>query len=80
MGRIGTMELVVILAIVLIVFGPKKLPELARGMGEAVREFKKGQKDFDNTINEPVITENNNGEKVTETKNVTVVEEKKDRE
>ncbi len=75
MGRIGTFELLVILAVILLVFGPKKLPELARGMGEAIKEFKKGQKEFDNTINEPVITETKENDKVVETKTVTVVEE-----
>lgn len=54
MGRIGIMELLVILVIVLVLFGPKKLPELARGMGEAVREFKKGQEELDKTINQTV--------------------------
>lgn len=54
MGRFGIMELLVILVIVLVLFGPKKLPELARGMGEAVREFKKGQEELDKTINQTV--------------------------
>jgi len=39
---IGITELVVILAIVLLMFGSKKLPELADGMGKAIRNFKKG--------------------------------------
>lgn len=56
MGKLGLGELLVVLAIVLIVFGPKKLPELAKGMGEAVREFRKGQKDLDDSLNEPVIS------------------------
>lgn len=54
MGRFGIMELLVILVIVLVLFGPKKLPELARGMGEAVKEFKKGQEELDKTINQTV--------------------------
>jgi sec-independent protein translocase protein TatA len=40
MGRIGLPELFVILAIALLIFGPKKLPDLARGLGQAVRGFK----------------------------------------
>ena len=40
MGRIGLPELLVILAIVVLVFGTKKLPDLARGMGQAIRGFK----------------------------------------
>jgi sec-independent protein translocase protein TatA len=39
-GNIGPMELVVVLAIALIVLGPKKLPEAARSAGRGLREFK----------------------------------------
>ena len=42
MGRIGMGELLLILGIVLIVFGPSKLPALAKSMGQAVAEFRKG--------------------------------------
>lgn len=40
MGRLGAMELVVILIIALVVFGPSKLPELGRSVGQALNEFK----------------------------------------
>ncbi|MBF0479956.1 MAG: twin-arginine translocase TatA/TatE family subunit [Candidatus Omnitrophica bacterium] len=40
MGRIGFGELVVILLVVLLFFGPQKLPELARALGKAIQEFK----------------------------------------
>jgi len=40
--RVGITELLVILAIVLLMFGSKKLPELADGMGKAIRNFKRG--------------------------------------
>lgn len=40
--RVGIPELVILLAIVLLLFGSKKLPELADGMGKAIRNFKKG--------------------------------------
>lgn len=72
MGRFGTTELLMILAVVLLLFGPKKLPELAKGMGEAVREFKKGQKDLDDTINGPVITEDQKSDTTRVSKNVEV--------
>ena len=39
-GNIGPLELVVVLAIALIVLGPKKLPEAARSVGRGIREFK----------------------------------------
>jgi len=37
-------ELIIILLIILLLFGPRKLPELARGLGEAVREFRRAAK------------------------------------
>ncbi len=40
-GRIGPMELILILAIALVIFGPKKLPEIGKAIGNAIREFKK---------------------------------------
>lgn len=38
---IGTTELIIIAIVLLVLFGGKKLPELGRGIGEAIREFKK---------------------------------------
>ena len=40
MGSIGVPEMLVILAIALLIFGPNKLPDLARGLGQAIRGFK----------------------------------------
>jgi sec-independent protein translocase protein TatA len=44
-GRIGWMELIIILAIVILIFGPKKLGELGKGLGEGIRGFKSSMKD-----------------------------------
>ncbi len=44
---LGGMELVVILLIILLLFGGSKLPQLAKGLGESVREFKKASRDDD---------------------------------
>jgi sec-independent protein translocase protein TatA len=41
-SMIGTGELILILVIILILFGPKKLPELARAVGQSVKEYKEG--------------------------------------
>ncbi len=44
MGRIGLPELLVILAIVIIIFGANRLPEIGRGIGSAIRNFKDATK------------------------------------
>ncbi len=43
---IGISELIVILIVVLILFGPGKLPEVGKALGQAIREFKRAQRDF----------------------------------
>ncbi len=43
----------ILLVIVLILFGAKKLPELARGMGQAIREFNKAKDEFEREITKP---------------------------
>ncbi len=47
-------DLIIILLIVLLLFGAKKLPELARGMGQAVREFTSAKDEFEREISKPV--------------------------
>ena len=44
-GMLGGWELVLILAVVLILFGARKLPELAKGLGQGIKEFKKAATD-----------------------------------
>ena len=46
-GLFQPMHLLVILGIALLVFGPKKLPELGKGLGEGIRGFKKAMSDSD---------------------------------
>ena len=50
MFGIGMPEMLVILALALIVIGPKKLPDLAKSLGRAMREFKKATSEFKETI------------------------------
>jgi len=45
MGRIGVTEILVILAIVLLLFGGRKIPELMKGLGSGIKEFKNAAKD-----------------------------------
>jgi sec-independent protein translocase protein TatA len=47
-GLFQPMHLLVIFGIALLVFGPKKLPELGKGIGEGIRGFKSAMKDKDN--------------------------------
>jgi sec-independent protein translocase protein TatA len=47
LGGMGTSELVVIVLIVLLLFGGKKIPELARGLGKGIKEFKDASKGAD---------------------------------
>jgi TatA/E family protein of Tat protein translocase len=55
MFGIGTQELIIILVIVLLVFGSKKLPELAQGLGKGIKEFRKATTDIQDEldINKP---------------------------
>jgi sec-independent protein translocase protein TatA len=46
---VGPVELLIVLAVVLLLFGSKKLPELAKGMGQAAKEFRSGMHDEDDT-------------------------------
>ena len=49
-GNLGAGEIILILLVVLILFGAKKIPELARGIGKGMSEFKKGIKDVEDEI------------------------------
>ena len=50
-GIIGGWEIVLILAVVLILFGAKKLPELAKGLGTGIKEFKKATREVTEELN-----------------------------
>jgi sec-independent protein translocase protein TatA len=47
---IGMWETVALLAVVLLLFGAKKLPELARGLGQGIKEFKNGSRETNNEV------------------------------
>ncbi len=49
-GKIGVWEIVLILAVALIIFGPAKLPELGRSIGNGLKEFKKASRDLKESI------------------------------
>lgn len=41
-GPLGTWEILIILFVILVIFGPSRLPQLARGIGQSIREFRNG--------------------------------------
>lgn len=49
-GNLGAGEIILILLVILLLFGAKKIPELARGIGKGMSEFKKGLKDVEDEI------------------------------
>lgn len=52
-GSIGFQELMIVLVLALLVFGPKKLPEIGRSLGKTLREFKKAGEDVTRSLEEP---------------------------
>jgi len=62
-GLFRPMHLLLILFIVLIIFGPGKLPEIGAGLGKSIRSFKKAMSDQDDTKDEPKAIEQKNEKK-----------------
>lgn len=50
LGRIGTTELLLIFGLVLIVFGPRKLPEIGKSLGKGLKEFKLAAKEIKESV------------------------------
>ena len=50
LAMLGPSELWIIMGVLLLLFGAKKLPELARGMGKSMGEFKKAREDFEDEV------------------------------
>lgn len=57
LGSIGGTELIVILVIALLIFGPKKLPELGRSIGKGLSEFKRASNDLKRSLEDELTVE-----------------------
>lgn len=68
MGSIGLPELIVIFVIILLLFGAKRLPQIARSIGKSLREFKSGMKSQMKDTEEEEEREEEREEKVTAAK------------
>ncbi|MCI9606845.1 MAG: twin-arginine translocase TatA/TatE family subunit [Muribaculaceae bacterium] len=51
--NLGTGEIIIIVFVILLLFGGRKIPELMRGLGKGVKSFKDGMNDISNEINKP---------------------------
>lgn len=56
-GSIGMPELIVIMLLALLIFGPRKLPELGRSLGRSLGEFKRASNELRNTLDEEIRIE-----------------------
>lgn len=75
MGSIGPWQVILILLVVVLLFGAKKLPQIGKGMGEALRNFKKSVNDIDDATDiTPIASKRSEDVSKTETRS----EEKKD--
>ncbi len=68
LGSIGLPEIIVLVLIVLLIFGGKKIPELMKGLGKGVRSFKEGMKGLEDEESELRDAGNRNDVKGSETK------------
>jgi sec-independent protein translocase protein TatA len=54
MFGLGTTEIILILLVILVLFGAKKIPDMMQGLGKGIKEFKKASRDIEEEIKKPV--------------------------
>jgi TatA/E family protein of Tat protein translocase len=74
-GSLGMPELIVIFVIALVVFGPRKLPELGRSLGRGIAEFKKATTELQNTLEQEINADEQRTQAAAKTHDGTPVEE-----
>ena len=57
LGMLNTPEIILILVLALILFGAKKLPELAKGLGHGIKEFRKASREISDELNSAMVEE-----------------------
>ena len=67
LGSIGMPELIVIFLIALVIFGPRKLPELGRSLGKGIAEFKRASNELKSTLEEEIRLEERSEAQKTQT-------------
>src|SRR5665213_418467 len=74
MGTVGVQEMVVIFIIALVLFGPKKLPELGRTIGKAITEFRRASNDLKSTIEREMQTLERESQSISQVANITAAD------
>jgi TatA/E family protein of Tat protein translocase len=75
-GNLGMTELIFILVIALIIFGPRKLPQLGRTLGESLAQFRRASEDFKRSWEQEIVVEEKNLLAPSPTSSTTITEPK----
>jgi sec-independent protein translocase protein TatA len=62
LGSVGPTEIIVILVLILILFGSKRIPEIAQSLGKGIREFKKSMREIETEVEAPLPPKQNSNQ------------------
>ena len=74
MGNIGMQELIIIFVIALIIFGPRRLPDLGKSLGKSIAEFKRASNELRNTLEEEIRVDDQKQAKAAAMKHATATD------